>query len=234
MDAAGLHPEPRAAGIPLTVRALALVGPPGAGKGTQSQAIAAEFGIPEISTGYMLRDAVAARTRLGIAAQAAMESGSLVADDLVFRLVEERIAEPDCARGFIMDGFPRNVEQALFLEQLLAERGGVKMLALNIRVGQDALMKRLAGRRVCPACGTSYNVFFNPPRSPGVCDNEGSPLVQRPDDNEEVIRRRLEEYEAQTQPLIEHYNGLGLLREVNGDQQPGAVTADILTILKAA
>lgn len=234
MDAAGRHLEPPVAGISLIRRAIVLVGPPGAGKGTQSHVIAAEFGIPEISTGHMLREAVSKHTPLGIAARASMESGSLVPDELVCRLVEERIGEPDCARGFIMDGFPRNVNQAVFLERLLDTKGGAGLVALNIRVGHEALLKRLAGRRVCPVCGTSYNIFFSPPRQDGVCDNEGSPLAQRPDDSEDVIRRRLEEYETQTQPLIDHYNILGLLREVDGSGTSGAVTAAILTLLRAS
>ncbi|MGH9403593.1 MAG: adenylate kinase [Terriglobia bacterium] len=229
----GLHPEPPA-GISLIASALVLVGPPGAGKGTQSHAIAAEFGIPEIPTGLMLRDAVQRKTPLGIAAQASMESGVLVPDELVCRLVEERISEPDCARGFIMDGFPRNLNQAVFLERLLCSKGGARMLALNIRVAQETLLKRLAGRRVCPVCGTNYNVFFSPPRRNGVCDKEGSALAQRPDDNEGVIRRRLREYKRQTQPLIDHYRSLGLLREVEGDGPSERVTASIFAILRAA
>lgn len=234
MDAAGRHPEPPVAGISPIKRAVVLVGPPGAGKGTQSHAIAAEFGIPEISTGHMLRDAVSKQTPLGIAARASMDLGSLVPDELVCSLVEERIGEPDCAWGFIMDGFPRNVNQAVFLERLLDAKGGAGLVALNIRVGHEALLKRLAGRRVCPVCGTSYNMFFSPPRRDGVCDNEGSPLVQRPDDSEDVIRRRLEEYETQTQPLIDHYSSLGLLREVDGSGTSGAVTAAILALLRAS
>ncbi|MGH9353275.1 MAG: adenylate kinase [Terriglobia bacterium] len=230
---AGLHPEPPV-GISLIASALVLVGPPGAGKGTQSHAIAAEFGIPEISTGHMLRDAVQRKTPLGIAAQASMESGVLVPDELVCRLVKERIGEPDCARGFIMDGFPRNLNQAVFLERLLCSKGGVRMLALNIRVNQETLLMRLAGRRVCPACGTNYNIFFSPPRKEGVCDNEGCALAQRPDDNEEVIRRRLGEYERQTQPLVDHYRSLGLLREVDGSGTSGTVTAAIFAILRAS
>lgn len=240
MDAAGRHPEPPVAGISLMKRAIVLVGPPGAGKGTQSHAIAAEFGIPEISTGHMLRDAVTKQTPLGIAARASMDSGMLVPDELVCRLVEERIGEPDCARGFIVDGFPRNVNQAVFLERLLDAKGpkgaagGDGLVAVNIRVGHEALLKRLAGRRVCPVCGTSYNIFFSPPRRDGVCDNEGSALAQRPDDSEDVIRRRLAEYETQTQPLIDHYSSLGLLKEVDGSGASAAVTAAILALLKAS
>ncbi|MGH9344296.1 MAG: adenylate kinase [Terriglobia bacterium] len=230
---AGPHPE-RLAGIPLIANALLLVGPPGAGKGTQSHALAAEFGIPEISTGLMLRDAVERKTPLGMAAQTSMESGVLVPDGLVCQLVEDRIAEPDCARGFIMDGFPRNLNQAVFLEGLLCSEGGFRMLALNIRVAQETLLKRLAGRRVCPVCGRNYNIFFGPPRKEGVCDNEGSALAQRPDDNEDVIRRRLGEYEKQTQPLIDHYRSLGLLREVDGGGTSGTVTAAIFAILRAS
>lgn len=232
---AGLHPEPPVAGVSLIAHAVVLVGPPGAGKGTQSHAIAAEFRIPVISTGLMLREAVQRNTSLGMAARDSMESGALVPDELVCRLVEERIGEPDCARGFIMDGFPRNLNQAIFLEGLLGStKGGVGMLALNIRVSQKTLLMRLAGRRVCPECGTNYNIFFSPPRKEGVCDNEGRALVQRPDDNEEVIRRRLTEYEKQTRPLIDHYSSLGLLREVDGNGSSETVTAAIFALLRAS
>lgn len=230
---AGLHPEtPECA--PFKARALVMIGPPGAGKGTQSRAIAAEFGIPEISTGFMLRDAIRRETPVGIRARAAMDAGNLVPDDVVFKLVEHRISDPDCARGLIVDGFPRNLNQAIFFQDILEKKGRAKVLPLNIRVDLDTLLKRLAGRRVCSLCGTTYNIFFSPPVTEGSCDKDGCSLIQRPDDKEEVIRRRLTEYERQTEPLIEYYRDRGLLRDVDGNGDSGAVTSAIFRILRVA
>lgn len=229
-----------AAGLPLeptdrkSFRPLLLMGPPGAGKGTQSRAIGRAFGIPEISTGAMLREAVRRGTPLGLASQSTMEAGCLVSDNVVCGLIELRTAEPDCQRGFIVDGFPRNLPQAVFLDGLLLTRGKPKALALNIRVDRDVLMKRLAGRRECPVCGTAYNVYMSPLQCPGLCDADGADLIQRPDDREEVVQRRLEEYDRQTKPLIERYRSLGLLREVDGNGSPEGVTAAIFSILNGS
>ncbi len=231
MDAA-LHPDqPQAA--PRRALALLLLGPPGAGKGTQSHGISRKFGIPEISTGEMLREAVRARTGLGKQVKSIMESGELVPDHLVCALVEQRLSQPDCAQGFILDGFPRNLEQARFLDHWLRPRGRFEPLALNIRVDPNLLMKRLTGRRMCPRCRTIYNIYFNPPHKDELCDKDGSPLVQRRDDSESAIRIRLQEYEAQTKPLLDYYRDSGLLREVDGGPEPAAVTSAILHLLGA-
>jgi adenylate kinase len=215
-----------------SAHALLMLGLPGAGKGTQALEVSREFGIPAISTGAMLRDAVNQRTSLGVTAQPIMESGGLVPDDLVCALVEERVSHPDCDGGFILDGFPRNLEQAAFLERLLAAKGWGMPLALYIRVDPTLLFKRLTGRRVCPVCGTNYNIYFNPPRREGLCDREGARLTQRPDDNEEAVAKRLKEFEAQTQPLIEHYRESGLLRDINGDGEAAEVTREVFRILR--
>ncbi len=209
-----------------------MLGLPGAGKGTQARAVSEEFDIPEISTGSMLRDAVKWQTALGVAAQPIMESGRLVPDSLVCGLVEERIGRTDCDRGFILDGFPRNLEQAAFLRRLLRAKGCGMALALLIRVDPGLLLKRLAGRQVCPLCGSIYNVYLNPPLRAGFCDRDGSALTQRPDDSEEAVCKRLKEFEAQTQPLIDYYRGVGVLREVDGSAEAAEVTREIFRILR--
>ncbi|MDE3178814.1 MAG: adenylate kinase [Acidobacteriota bacterium] len=207
------------------------MGPPGAGKGTQSRAIGKKYGIPEISTGEMLRDAVRRSTPLGVQIRSTMESGGLVPDEVVCGLIEKRTAEPDCQRGFIVDGFPRDLCQALFLDRLLEARGQREVLALSIRVQRDILLKRLAGRRVCPVCETAYNIYLNPPQRDAVCDRDGNALLQRRDDSEEAIGRRLEEYERQTAPLILHYGKRGVLREIDGNGAAAEVTAAIFKTL---
>ena len=227
----GLHPDPRVRGL-MKAQALVVMGPPGAGKGTQVREISRELGIPAISTGEILRDAVEKKLPVGLAAQATMESGGLVPDELVCSLVEGRIAQPDCGSGFIADGFPRSLIQAEFLDALLLRKGIGRVAALNIVVQPTALLKRLSGRRMCPRCGAIYNVFLNPPQQEGVCDRDGGLLVQRKDDGESVILNRLREYERQTEPLIEYYRRSGLLQEVDGNRGPGEVTAAILRILK--
>lgn len=216
------------------LQALLMFGAPGAGKGTQSQEISRQLHIPHISTGDILRDAVRKGTEIGRRAQSIMEAGELVPDDLVCAMVERRIAEPDCQRGFILDGFPRSVHQALFLDGLLRaqRRGGV--VAVNIRVDQGSLLKRLTGRRTCPKCGTIYNIYSNPPQKAGICDRDGASLIQRDDDTEAAVQTRLREYRRQTRPLIERYRSLGALRDVDGNLEPQAVTAAIIHLLKAS
>lgn len=209
-----------------------MLGLPGAGKGTQARAVSGEFGVPSISTGAMLRDAVDQKTQVGQSASPIMESGQLVPDRLVCDLVEERIANPDCERGFVLDGFPRNVHQGLFLDRLLEARGWGTVLALFIQVDSEALFKRLAGRQECPTCGTIFNIYLNPPRWAGVCDKDGSRLIQRKDDSEETVRRRFNEFESQTRPLIERYRSRDLLREVDGNGEPRSVTQQIFRFLR--
>lgn len=216
------------------LQALLMFGAPGAGKGTQSQEISKRFDIPHISTGDILRDAVRKGTEIGRRAQSIMEAGELVPDDLVCAMVERRIAEPDCQRGFILDGFPRSVHQALFLDGLLRTQGRGSVLAVNIRVDQDSLLKRLTGRRICPKCGTIYNIYFNPPQKEGVCDRDGTSLIQRGDDTEMAVQIRLREYKRQTKPLIDRYRSLGVLRDVDGNLEPRAVTEGIVRLLKAS
>jgi adenylate kinase len=215
-----------------------LLGAPGAGKGTQAKLIAARYGIPQISTGDILRDNVARATDLGKKADAIMKVGGLVADELVLPMVEERLSQPDCERGFILDGFPRTVVQAEWLDQYLASRNfaGRTMapVVINIKVGYNQLFQRLTGRRSCPVDGRIYNVYFQPPRKEGVCDSCGATLVHRKDDKEEVISKRLREYEAQTLPLVDYYRRQGRLRELNGEIAPEEVTASTFAVIEDA
>ena len=180
---------------------LILLGAPGAGKGTQAAFICKRFGIPQISTGDMLRAAVKAGTPLGQAAKKVMDSGALVSDEIILGLVRERIAQPDCANGFLFDGFPRTIVQAEAMKQ-----AGVKLdFVLEIDVPDSAIIERMSGRRVHVASGRTYHVRFNPPKSAGVDDVTGEPLIQRVDDEEETVRKRLAVYAAQTRPLVEYY-----------------------------
>ena len=180
---------------------LILLGAPGAGKGTQAAFICKRFGIPQISTGDMLRSAVKAGTALGLAAKKVMDSGSLVSDDIIIGLVRERIAEPDCAAGFLFDGFPRTIVQADALKA-----AGVKLdYVLEIDVPDEAIVERMSGRRVHVASGRTYHVRFNPPRVAGLDDETGEPLIQRIDDHEDTVTKRLAVYAAQTRPLVEYY-----------------------------
>ena len=214
--------------------ALIFLGAPGAGKGTQAREVAKHYGIPQISTGDMLRDAVKRETALGLAAKARMESGSLVPDDVVDGIVAERINQPDCANGFILDGFPRTISQAQFVDRILAEKGEGRPLVLDIEVTEDLLLKRLTGRRTCSVCGEIYNIYFNSPKVEGLCDRDGGKLMQRADDNEVSIRQRLEGYHRQTSPLIEYYRGQGVLLSLNGDLEPEAIAKGLLDYLSKA
>jgi len=181
---------------------LILLGAPGAGKGTQAAFICKQFGIPQISTGDMLRAAVKAGTPLGLQADAVMKSGALVSDDLIIALVKERIAQPDCASGFLFDGFPRTIPQADAMKA-----AGVKLdYVLEIDVPFDAIIERMSGRRSHPASGRTYHVKFNPPKVEGKDDETGEDLVQRPDDEEATVKKRLDVYSAQTRPLVDYYS----------------------------
>jgi adenylate kinase len=182
----------------------------------------------------MLREAVKRQTPLGLAAKAVMEAGELVPDEIVCGLVEQRIGEPDCQRGFILDGFPRTIAQAEFVDRMLQAKGKGNPLVLDIRVDRDLLLKRLTGRRTCSVCGELYNVYLNPPRIEGVCDKEGGKLLQRVDDSEETIRQRLVAYEKQTSPLIEYYRGKGVLREVDGNRKPEPIAEELIDFLGKA
>jgi adenylate kinase len=195
---------------------LVFLGPPGAGKGTQARALAQEWGVPHVATGDMLRAAAAAGTPLGRQARAFMERGALVPDDVIVGLIAERLAEPDAKRGFVLDGFPRTIPQAEALDRLLAERDQGLDRVIYFDVPEDELLRRLTGRRSCPACQATYHVTANPPRRAGVCDRCGAELVQRPDDREDTVRTRLRVYADQTAPLLDYYRRRGLLVTVTG------------------
>ncbi|HTO97656.1 MAG TPA: adenylate kinase [Myxococcales bacterium] len=195
---------------------LILFGPPGAGKGTQAQRLLEVYGTPQISTGDILRQAVKAGTPLGLKARPIMESGALVPDALVIGIVEERLQKPDCAKGFVLDGFPRTVAQAKALDAMLASLGRHIDRVLSLEVPLDVVVRRLTGRRSCPQCGRVYHLTEAPPRTPGVCDACGTALVQRPDDTEEVVRARQATYRRDTEPVKAFYAAQGLLREVDG------------------
>jgi adenylate kinase len=206
-----------------------MVGPPGAGKGTQAKNLMATWDIPQISTGDLLRGNVAKGTELGRKAKEIMDRGELVSDDLVNQMVAARLAEPDCARGFILDGFPRTLGQAEWLDRHLAGRAdGLPVIAIRLKVDYNQLMRRITGRRSCPTCGSIYNVYLQPPKNEERCDLDGTPLERRSDDTEEVFSRRLREYETQTAPVVAHYRALGRLEEMDGDQPVSTVTAGIL------
>lgn len=198
---------------------IVLLGAPGSGKGTQAQKLVKKYGAPQISSGDLLRDAVARGTALGLKARAAMDAGELVSDDLVLALIRERLSRPDALRGFILDGFPRNIAQAEALSDMLARLGRPIDAVVLMNVDGNVLLKRLTGRRSCSRCGRLFNIHTSPPTAstPCVDGRLEHQLVQRPDDNEDTIRNRLDVYAAQTQPLIEHYRGRGLLRTVEAE-----------------
>jgi len=190
---------------------LILLGAPGAGKGTQADFIAKALNIPQISTGNILRAEVKAETPLGLQVKDIMAKGQLVPEEIVIAMVKNRLAQDDCANGYILDGFPRNTAQA----DALAEFASIDAVLL-ISVEDDSIVRRMAGRRTCPGCGATYHVTSNPPKKEGICDACGAELIVRPDDKEEVVRDRLRVYHAATEPLVEYYSKKGLVREVNG------------------
>jgi adenylate kinase len=207
---------------------LILLGPPGAGKGTQAKFIEERYGAVQLSTGDMLRAAVAAGTDVGRAAKAAMEAGQLVADDIVVGIISERIDQADCANGFILDGFPRTVIQAEALDRLFAEKHKELDAAIEIRVDDELLVERIAGRSSCGNCGEGYHDKFNRPKRDGVCDKCGAQdFVRRADDNAETVKSRLRAYHEQTKPLIEYYRERGKLVSVDGMADIARVAADI-------
>jgi len=195
---------------------LILLGPPGAGKGTQAQMIAESDHIPQISTGDILRKAVKEGTPLGKKAKVFMDQGKLVPDEVVISIIDERLREPDCNPGFILDGFPRTTSQAEALQPILSKMGKSIDHVINIEVDTEELVRRLTGRRTCKNCGAMFHILFHPPRLEGMCDRCGGSLYQREDDKEETIRTRLNEYQRQTAPLIEYYQLKNLLRSVRG------------------
>ena len=217
-----------------------LLGSPGAGKGTQAKKIVESYRIPQISTGDLLREHVQRGTPLGVAAQDVMARGELVPDDLMYDMVAQRLRQADCERGFILDGFPRNPAQAGWLDALLeheffqnSQRGKCLPIVIRIDVDYNLLLRRLTGRRSCPACGRIYNVYSQPPRVADKCDVDGSTLVTRNDDREEVIRGRLTAYEQKTKPVAEYYARKGRLVSVNGDLPVNQVTEQIFKVIES-
>lgn len=195
---------------------LILLGPPGCGKGTQAKILIDTYHIPQISTGDILREAIKKESPLGIEAKTHMDQGSLVPDHLVIKIIEERLKQTDCNRGFILDGFPRTVAQAEALDTTLSEMGSKLEYVFSIEVDDEELIRRLTGRRVCRKCGESYHIEFNPPRQDGMCDSCQGELYQRDDDKEETIRNRLKVYQDQTSPLISFYQRKDVLHSIDG------------------
>jgi adenylate kinase len=213
---------------------LVLLGPPGAGKGTQASRIVAEYGIPHISTGDILRGAVKNGTAMGLEAKRYMDAGDLVPDSVVIGIVKDRLQEPDTAKGFLMDGFPRTIPQAEALDKVLGELDRAITKVVVILVDEDDLVKRLSGRRVCRTCQAPFHVMFNQAKVEGVCDKCGGELYQRDDDNEATVRNRLATYRSQTEPLIDYYDDAGVVARVDGAKAPEAVYEDIRTALGPA
>ena len=211
---------------------IVLLGAPGSGKGTQSKLLVEKYKIPQISTGDLLRAAVAAGTELGRRAKAAMDAGQLVTDDIVLGMIQDRLSRPDAKNGFILDGFPRNNPQAQALDSLLARIGQPLQLALLVDVNTEILIKRLTGRRTCVQCGQMYNVYFQASRVAGRCDKCGGELQQRSDDNEQTIRKRLDVYEHQTAPLITYYRSQNKLRTVPGEGDVEEIFKKVVGIIE--
>ena len=209
---------------------LILLGPPGAGKGTQAVRLVEHFGIPQISTGDILRKAVKDGTELGTLAKKYMDKGELVPDEVVIGIIRDRLMEPDCQKGYILDGFPRTIAQAEALDEMLEKMGARIDHVVNISVADEEIIKRLTGRRTCPNCGAGYHILFDPPKRDGICDKCGTKLIQRDDDKEETIRARLEVYRRQTEPLIKYYEAKQLLRTIPGE---GSMEEIFNAILKA-
>ena len=208
-----------------------LMGPPGAGKGTQAEKLTEILNIPHISTGDMFRKAIKDQTDLGKQAKSFMDKGELVPDEVTVGIVKDRITEKDCGNGFLLDGFPRTVVQADALAKMLEDLGIKLDSVINVEVPYEELIGRLTGRRICRSCGATYHMIFNPPKDEGVCDKCGGELYQRDDDTEETAKNRLLVYEKQTAPLLEYYNNTGLLVNINGNQSMEEVLADILKVL---
>ena len=192
---------------------LVIFGPPSAGKGTQAQRLSKKYGIPQIATGDLLREHVAKKTPIGIKVKEILDSGKLGPDDLIVQMIKDRVSLPDCRNGYLLDGFPRTMNQARELEKMTDID-----LVLSIAVDPEALVERAIGRRICPKCAAVYHIKANPPKKSGVCDKCGSALVQRDDDKEETVRKRLKVYQEQTAPLVEHYRRLGKLVDIDGSR----------------
>ena len=210
-----------------------LMGAPGGGKGTQARELVKVWNIPQISTGDLLRANVAEGTKLGKVAKEIMGRGELVPDSLVDEMVAVRLLEPDTARGYILDGFPRTLGQAQWLDaRLAAQIESLPVVAISLQVNYNQLLRRITGRRNCPVCQTIYNVYMRPPKQDGICDIEGAELVQRPDDTEEVFKERMRAYEALTAPVVEHYRAQGRFAEVDGDRPIAVIATGIVAAVE--
>lgn len=214
------------------MRGIILLGAPGSGKGTQAKKLSASYSIPQISTGDMLREAVKNGTEMGRQAKGFMDRGALVPDEVVIGIVKDRLAAPDCEKGFILDGFPRTIPQAEALDRVVKELGKEINLVLSLEVDEDEILERLCGRRTCSGCGAMYHVRFHPPKAEGKCDQCGGALFQRDDDKEETIRARLANYKKSTEPLIGYYRGTGKIRAVKASGDIDAIFANISRILQ--
>lgn len=222
------------AGIGFLPGPVLLLGAPGVGKGTQAQLLVSRYGIPQISTGDLLRANIAAQTELGLKAKEIISTGRLVDDSLVNSMVLNRLQEPDTTRGYILDGYPRTLDQAKFLDRTLTELNlppQLPVVAINIVVAYDELLRRITGRRICPTCKSIYNIYTNAPKADALCDLERAALVQRSDDTEAVFVERMKTFDQQTAPVIQHYRALGRFEEVDGDQPVESVLAAIESTL---
>jgi adenylate kinase len=210
---------------------LILFGPPGAGKGTQAERLRNDFRLPFISTGEMLRANVNDETKLGLEAKKYMDAGDLVPDGLIVAMAGERLKQPDAQDGFILDGFPRTIAQAEALDELLSELRRRITAAILIDVSDEEVVRRISGRRVCIKAGHNYHIEFDPPKREGICDQDGSRLIQRDDDTPEVVRNRLSVYHEQTEPLVEYYDAKGLMRRIDGSRSPADVHDHIRAVI---
>ncbi|MBQ6104906.1 MAG: adenylate kinase [Lachnospiraceae bacterium] len=210
---------------------IVMLGAPGAGKGTQAKMIAARYEIPHISTGDIFRANIKEGTELGMKAKAFMDQGLLVPDELTLELIMDRFAQPDCANGYVLDGFPRTIAQAEALTESLKKAGDALDYAIDVDVPDENIVTRMSGRRACLSCGGTYHIVFNPPKKEGICDLCGGELSIRKDDEPETVQKRLNVYHAQTQPLIDYYTGEGILKSVDGTQEVSKVFEDIKAIL---
>ena len=208
-----------------------LMGLPGAGKGTQASEIVKKFPIPHISTGDMFRKAIKDETDLGKEAKSYMDRGELVPDEVTVGIVKERISEDDAKKGFLLDGFPRTIDQAESLSQIMSELDREIDAVINIEVPEEELMNRITGRRICEKCGTTYHLVFNPPKVDGICDIDGGKLYQREDDNPETVSNRLSVNVKQSKPILEYYNNKGVLKNIDGSKDIDEVTNDVIDIL---
>ena len=209
-----------------------LMGLPGAGKGTQASEIVKKFPIPHISTGDMFRKAIKEETDLGKEAKSYMDRGELVPDEVTVGIVKERISEDDAKKGFLLDGFPRTIEQAEALSEIMQELDRKIDAVINIEVPEEELMNRLTGRRICEKCGTTYHLVFNPPKVEGICDLDGGKLYQREDDNPETVANRLNVNVKQSKPILEFYDNKGVLKNIDGSRDINVVTEDVINILE--